>query len=113
MAPVTDQALTDRHCVPCKEGTPPLGPGEIEGLVVMLEGWEPVEGHHLAKTYSYPDFVSALAFVNRLGGGCGCCLCRCRDGGCDHRGGNDRWTFLRNAHFTFVQFAWCTLELDF
>jgi 4a-hydroxytetrahydrobiopterin dehydratase len=33
----------------------------------MLEGWEPVEGHHLAKTYSYPDFVSALAFVNRLG----------------------------------------------
>ena len=67
MAPVTDQALTDRHCVPCKEGTPPLGPGEIEGLVVMLEGWEPVEGHHLAKTYSYPDFVSALAFVNRLG----------------------------------------------
>lgn len=30
-------------------------------------GWEIVENHHLSKTYKFPDFAEALAFVNRVG----------------------------------------------
>jgi 4a-hydroxytetrahydrobiopterin dehydratase len=30
-------------------------------------GWEVVDNHHLTKTYKFPDFVQALAFVNRVG----------------------------------------------
>jgi 4a-hydroxytetrahydrobiopterin dehydratase len=30
-------------------------------------GWEVVDNHHLLKTYKFPDFVTALAFVNQIG----------------------------------------------
>jgi 4a-hydroxytetrahydrobiopterin dehydratase len=30
-------------------------------------GWEIVDNHHLTKSYKFPDFVTALAFVNRVG----------------------------------------------
>ena len=32
-----------------------------------LKGWEVVEGHHLHKAYKFPDFQTALDFVNRIG----------------------------------------------
>ncbi len=32
-----------------------------------LRGWETVEGHHLHKVFTFPDFKTALAFVNRVG----------------------------------------------
>ncbi len=63
----SNQRLADRHCVPCREGTPPLADAEVEEFGAQLEGWEVVDGHHLAKSYRFSDFVSALAFVNRLG----------------------------------------------
>jgi len=36
----------------------------LEGLG---EGWTIVDEHHLSRTFRFPDFVSALAFVNRVG----------------------------------------------
>ncbi len=30
-------------------------------------GWTVVGGHHIQKKFSFPDFVTALAFVNRIG----------------------------------------------
>jgi len=35
--------------------------------LTQLEGWTVENGHHLQKSYDFPDFVSALAFVNRVG----------------------------------------------
>ena len=29
--------------------------------------WEKVEGHHISKKFTFPDFVTALAFVNQVG----------------------------------------------
>lgn len=29
--------------------------------------WQIVENHHLARDYEFPDFKSALAFVNQVG----------------------------------------------
>jgi 4a-hydroxytetrahydrobiopterin dehydratase len=33
----------------------------------QLTGWDVVNGHHLHKTFKFPDFKQALAFVNRIG----------------------------------------------
>ena len=60
--------LAQRDCVPCRGGVPPLSGEKQSELHEHLEaGWERVEEHHLAKDYAFSDFVSALAFVNRVG----------------------------------------------
>lgn len=60
--------LSQMQCVPCRGGVPPLEGDELARLESELgNGWQVVDGHHLEKEYTYPDFVSALAFVNRVG----------------------------------------------
>ena len=61
------EALTSKHCVPCEGGIPALTDEEIQPLLAQLDGWTVVAGKRLAKTYRFPDFVQALAFVNQAG----------------------------------------------
>ena len=58
--------LAKKKCVPCRGGTPPLGAEEIRTLLEQLKDWESVDDHHLTKTFTFEDFVSALGFVNRI-----------------------------------------------
>lgn len=59
--------LAQKSCVPCQAGVPPLRGREIDTLKAQLDGWQVVVEHHLSKTFEFPDFAGALAFVNRLG----------------------------------------------
>ena len=60
--------LRQRHCVPCRGGTPPLDGPTRQRLVDELGGdWHVVDGHHLYKEFRFPDFATALAFVNQIG----------------------------------------------
>ena len=60
--------LKDQKCMPCQGGTPPLTPAEIEPLISTLNAnWNVIEHHHLSKTFTFPDFKSALMFVNNVG----------------------------------------------
>ena len=60
--------LAAQECVPCKGGVPPLAGEELEALSRRLGGgWRVADGHHLEKEYRFPNFVDALAFVNRVG----------------------------------------------
>lgn len=59
--------LADRQCVPCRGGVPPLKGDKLRSLSAKLPGWEVVREHHLSREYRFPDFASALAFVNRVG----------------------------------------------
>jgi 4a-hydroxytetrahydrobiopterin dehydratase len=59
--------LATRKCVPCQGGVPPLKGAELAGFLKQLKGWEAINEHHLSKSYSFPNFVTALAFVNRVG----------------------------------------------
>lgn len=59
--------LASKECVPCKGGVPALKGPAIRLLLAQLKGWEVINEHHLHKSYSFPDFVSALDFVNRVG----------------------------------------------
>ena len=59
--------LAEKRCVPCRGGVPPLKREELAKLQPQVPGWEVVDDHHLAKSYKFPDFLTALAFVNRVG----------------------------------------------
>ncbi len=60
-------SLADKHCVPCRGGVPPLGGQQLETMKAQVAGWQVVAEHHLAKTFTFPDFRTALDFVNRVG----------------------------------------------
>lgn len=59
--------LAAKTCVPCRGGVPPLKDVELLALQKQLPTWKVVNEHHLEKTFQFPDFVKALAFVNRVG----------------------------------------------
>lgn len=60
-------SLAEKHCVPCRGGIPPLKGAELHQLEGQVKGWQVMEEHHLLKTYTFPDFRTALNFVNRVG----------------------------------------------
>ena len=64
---VGDMNLSAKQCVPCRGGVPALTGDALATLLGQLVDWEVVEEHHIDKEYEFPDFVSALAFVNRVG----------------------------------------------
>jgi 4a-hydroxytetrahydrobiopterin dehydratase len=59
--------LAQKHCVPCRGGVPPLAGVELDRLSGQVSGWEVVRSHHLVKGFAFPDFRTALEFVNRVG----------------------------------------------
>ncbi|HWD99734.1 MAG TPA: 4a-hydroxytetrahydrobiopterin dehydratase [Bryobacteraceae bacterium] len=60
-------SLADQTCVPCQGGVPALKGAELEALKSQLPGWEVVNEHHLHRVFKFPDFKTALDFVNRAG----------------------------------------------
>ncbi len=59
--------LAKKTCAPCSGSTQALKGAEIDRLHADLDKWEVERGHHLAGTFTFPDFAQALAFVNRVG----------------------------------------------
>jgi 4a-hydroxytetrahydrobiopterin dehydratase len=59
--------LHERNCVPCKGGIPPMSPDEVAKLLANVEGWGAPRDRRLMKTFKFPDFKAALAFVDRVG----------------------------------------------
>lgn len=59
--------LASKTCVPCQGGVPPLPADRCQALLQQLAGWSIERDHHLSKTYKFPNFADALAFVNRIG----------------------------------------------
>ena len=59
--------LAAKHCVPCRGGVPPLKGEDLRNLSAHVPDWKLVDEHHLTKTFLFPDFKTALAFVNRAG----------------------------------------------
>ena len=60
-------SLSDKTCVPCQDGGAPLTAVEIAPLAAQIDHWTVVDDHHIEKDYTFPDFVTALAFVNAVG----------------------------------------------
>lgn len=62
--------LADRNCVPCRGGVPSLKGKELAEIHRQLADpalWKVVNEHHIFRAFKFPDFKSALEFVNRVG----------------------------------------------
>ena len=60
-------SLAEKHCVPCRGGVPPLKGEDLARVSSQVDGWQVVSEHHLLKQFSFPDFKTALDFVNKVG----------------------------------------------
>ena len=61
-------SLAERRCEPCRGGVPPLRPDAWQPLYAELHAdWQVVDGHHLSRSFRFPNFAEALAFTNRVG----------------------------------------------
>ena len=60
-------SLADQTCIPCRGGVPALKGAELDNLKAQLPEWEVVNEHHLHRIFRFPDFRTALDFVNRAG----------------------------------------------
>jgi 4a-hydroxytetrahydrobiopterin dehydratase len=59
--------LAAKTCQPCKGGVPPLAGAELDALARQVPQWKVVDAHHITRTFTFPDFKQALAFVNKAG----------------------------------------------
>lgn len=63
-------ALRDETCLPFHDGAPTLTEAEAQELRREIPDWVIVGTHHLHKAWTFPDFASALHWVNRAGAIC-------------------------------------------
>ena len=60
--------LSERKCVPCRGGVPPLSGAALTALAGQLSnGWQVVDEHHLEKAFAFDDFKQALDFTVSVG----------------------------------------------
>ena|SRR3989338_1517393 len=62
--------LQTQHCEACRADAPRVTQAEIEALMPQIPGWAivSVEGvKQLERAFSFPNFVDALAFTNKVG----------------------------------------------
>jgi 4a-hydroxytetrahydrobiopterin dehydratase len=64
--------LTERHCVPCEGGTPPLDDATTTLLLGEVAGWRRVQlegeksGARITKRLRFADFVAAMSFLDKM-----------------------------------------------
>ena len=68
--------LTDKHCVPCEGGTPPLDEATTTLLMGEILGWrrraagqgdgDEKPGARITKRLTFKDFVAAMAFLDKV-----------------------------------------------
>lgn len=59
--------LSQKKCVPCEGGVPPMPDDEIAAHLQEVDEWRAVEQTKIIKTYEFKDFAAALRFVNQVG----------------------------------------------
>ncbi|MDD2942117.1 MAG: 4a-hydroxytetrahydrobiopterin dehydratase [bacterium] len=59
--------LSEKTCIPCKGGVPPISQSAIELFLRELPEWRVVDDHHLEKRFKFKNFLDALSFVNEIG----------------------------------------------
>jgi 4a-hydroxytetrahydrobiopterin dehydratase len=62
--------LAHMLCIPSSEGTPPMQEKQCRRILENLPGWQLItvdETLRLQRSFSFPDFKSAIAFTRQVG----------------------------------------------
>ena len=60
--------LTDKTCVPCRGGTPPLTPGEAQSYRDQVPEWAlRHDATRIERDFKFGNFAEAMSFVNQVG----------------------------------------------
>jgi 4a-hydroxytetrahydrobiopterin dehydratase len=59
--------LAKKQCQACEGGTPPIKGDELKFMLSQLGGNWKILNDRLEKQFKFPDFRSALKFVNQVG----------------------------------------------
>lgn len=59
--------IASKQCVPCRGDAKPLKGEELVRLHTQVSDWAVIDEHHLERQFKFPDFRSALTFVNAVG----------------------------------------------
>lgn len=59
--------LADRRCQPHPAGAPALRGRALQPFLDQLPDWRVTDQRALSKTFLFPDFRTALSFINRVG----------------------------------------------
>jgi len=62
-----DVSLSEKSCVPCRGGIPPLTRDQIIPIAAEVPEWIVVDDHHIERAFEFADFAGALEFVDRVG----------------------------------------------
>jgi len=57
--------LTQKKCVPCKAGTPPLEEAKVNEMLKETSTWTLKEGH-LYKKFKFKNFIESMGFINKI-----------------------------------------------
>jgi 4a-hydroxytetrahydrobiopterin dehydratase len=61
-------SLTQKTCVPCQGGIPPIPRAEAEKLLKETPGWQlSGDATRINRKFTFPDFAAAQKFVNKVG----------------------------------------------
>lgn len=64
--------LTQKHCVPCEGGTPPLTDAQEDTLKEQTPNWILMRGdqnivvHKIRRQFTFKTFKDAISFVNKV-----------------------------------------------
>jgi len=59
--------LTEKRCLPCEGGVPPLSPDAVQKLLLKTPGWElAADGKSISRRLEFKNFYETMAFVNAL-----------------------------------------------
>ena len=60
--------LSEKTCIPCRGGIPPLGLDAAEELAEQTPGWNLIEsGKKISRRFTFDDFKSPMGLVQEIG----------------------------------------------
>jgi len=67
-AAMTEAALAQKKCAPCRGGVAPLNPDEVQSSLAQVTGWSAVDGGtKIAGEFRFKNFRQTLDFVTAVG----------------------------------------------
>ena len=67
-ADMTEGALAQKKCTPCRGGVPPLNPAEVQSSLPQVSGWSAADGDtKIAGEFRFKNFRQTLDFVTAVG----------------------------------------------